>query len=100
MNMSEIILNNICKDYKIVKRDKGFKGIIKNLFYSKKATIHAVKDISFTIKKGEIVGYIGPNGAGKSTLIKIISGLEKITSGKIIFEEKETNINKYKRNID
>ena len=83
MNMSEIILNNICKDYKIVKKDKGFKGIIKNLFYSKKATIHAVKDISFTIKKGEIVGYIGPNGAGKSTTIKMMSGIMTPTSGNI-----------------
>ena len=59
----------------------------------------AVKGINLSIKEGEIYGLLGPNGAGKSTLIKTISGLEKITSGKIIFEEKETNINKYKRNI-
>ena len=37
--------------------------------------IEAIKDISFSVEKGEIVGYIGPNGAGKSTTIKILSGI-------------------------
>ena len=67
--------------------------------HKKYNNFEAIKGIDLEIKKGEIYGLLGPNGAGKSTLIKIISGLEKITSGKIIFEEKETNINKYKRNI-
>ena len=43
----------------------------------------AVKDASFTIEKGEIVGYIGSNGAGKSTLLKIVSGVMKPTKGKV-----------------
>lgn len=82
--MSEIILENVNKEYKIVKKDKGLRGLIKNLFYSRKVTIRAVKDISFTIKKGEIVGYIGPNGAGKSTTIKMMSGIMTPTSGTIL----------------
>ena len=44
---------------------------------------HALKDISFTIKKGEIFGILGPNGAGKSTLIKIMATLLKEDSGSI-----------------
>ena len=59
----------------------------------------AIKGINLEIKKGDIYGLLGPNGAGKSTLIKIISGLENLTSGKVIFEENQTNINKYKKNI-
>lgn len=71
---------------------------IENL-YKKYNNFEAIKGVDLSINKGEIYGLLGPNGAGKSTLIKIIAGLEKMTSGKIIFEEKETNINKYKRNI-
>ncbi|MCX6012174.1 MAG: ABC transporter ATP-binding protein [Chloroflexi bacterium] len=45
-----------------------------------------LNDISFEVKKGEIVGLIGPNGAGKTTMFNIISGLFPPTSGEIIFE--------------
>ena len=43
----------------------------------------AVDDISFTVEKGEILGFLGPNGAGKTTLFKMIQGLEKPDSGTI-----------------
>lgn len=71
---------------------------IENL-HKKYNDFEVIKGINLSINKGEIYGLLGPNGAGKSTLIKIICGIEKITSGKVIFEEKETNINKYKKNI-
>lgn len=71
---------------------------IENL-HKKYSDFEAIRGIDISIEKGEIYGLLGPNGAGKSTLIKTISGLEKATSGKIIFEEKEANINKYKKNI-
>ena len=47
----------------------------------------ALKDISFTLKKGESLGVLGPNGGGKSTLMKIIAGLLKPSSGQIFFNE-------------
>ena len=60
---------------------------IENL-HKKYNDFEVIKGINLSINKGEIYGLLGPNGAGKSTLIKIICGIEKITSGKVIFEEK------------
>ena len=55
---------------------------VKNLskFYGQQA---AVNDISFSIQKGEIVGFLGPNGAGKSTTMKILTGFIPATSGEV-----------------
>ena len=48
----------------------------------------AVKDVSFVVEKGELLGLIGPNGAGKSTLFNLIAGVLPPTSGEILFEGK------------
>src|SRR3989338_1118205 len=45
--------------------------------------VRALKDVTFTIRKGEIVGFLGPNGAGKTTTIKIITGYTAPTSGEV-----------------
>lgn len=76
-----ICVKNISKEFKTSKRDAGIKNAIKSFFRRKYKTIQALDDISFNIKKGEIVGYIGPNGAGKSTTIKIMCGILLPTSG-------------------
>jgi branched-chain amino acid transport system ATP-binding protein len=51
--------------------------------------IHAVKDISFDVNPGEIVGLIGPNGAGKTTCFNLITGFYSPTSGKVRFNGRE-----------
>lgn len=81
--MSFISVRNICKTYKIAKSASGFLNSFKSLFHREYDYKEAVKDISFEISKGEIVGYIGPNGAGKSTTIKMLSGVLTPTSGTI-----------------
>ena len=78
-----IEVKNIKKHYKVAKREKGLKATIKNLFHRKYEIKKAVNDISFSIKKGEIVGFIGPNGAGKSTTIKMLSGILYPDEGEI-----------------
>lgn len=78
-----ISVQNVKKYYKIAKRDKGFLQTLGSLFHRKYEIKKAVNDISFTIKKGEIVGFIGPNGAGKSTTIKMLSGILHPDEGEI-----------------
>lgn len=79
--MSIIKFNEISKDFKISIREKGLWGAVKGLFVRKRKIVHALKNVSFEIEEGDIVGYIGPNGAGKSTTIKIMSGILNPTSG-------------------
>jgi len=50
--------------------------------------VQAVKNVSFSLGEGEIVGLIGPNGAGKTTLINLITGVFPVSAGKIIFQGK------------
>ena len=81
--MSFINVKNISKTFKVAKRRSGMKATLKSFFKRNYIFIEAVKDISFQIEKGEIVGYIGPNGAGKSTTIKMLSGILKPENGSI-----------------
>ena len=82
--MPVIEVNHLVKQFKTVKKEKGLKGAVKGLFKAEKKIVTAVNDISFSIEKGEIVGYIGPNGAGKSTTVKMMSGILSPTSGEIL----------------
>jgi len=73
--VSFIEVKDISKDFKVNKRSAGIPGMIANMFVPKFEIKKAVKDLSFTIEKGEMVGFIGPNGAGKSSTIKMLSGI-------------------------
>ena len=81
--MNGISVNNLCRDFEYYEKEAGIKSSVKNLFYRNKNIRHAVKDISFHIPEGEIVGFLGPNGAGKTTTIKILSGILYPTSGQV-----------------
>ena len=80
---SFIEVKNVSKSFKVSKRAKGIPGTIANLFVPKYEEKRAVKDISFSIKQGEMVGFVGPNGAGKSTTIKMLSGILFPDNGEI-----------------
>lgn len=81
--MSFIEVNHISKAYRISKRKSGIPGMVANLIAPKYEKKEAVRDISFSIEKGEMVGFVGPNGAGKSTTIKMLSGILYPDSGEI-----------------
>ena len=88
---------NLCKDYALKLKEPGLKGALKGLVMPGYKTIHAVRDLSFHIGKGEIVGFIGPNGAGKSTTIKMMSGILTPTKGRVLIEGRD--ISKYRKDV-
>lgn len=81
-----ITMEHVCKSYRIAKRNAGLKEACKAFFHREYEEIHALDDVSFTIKDGEMVGYIGPNGAGKSSTIKILSGILTPDSGSCLVD--------------
>ena len=92
-----IDVENLCKDYVLKSKDPGLKGAMKGLVKPNHKIIHAVKDLSFHIDTGEIVGFIGPNGAGKSTTIKMMSGILTPTQGQVLIDGR--NISKHRKEV-
>ena len=84
-----IYVENLRKEFKKTIKEPGLKGSLKSFVKPKKEIVAAVKDISFDVNEGEILGFIGPNGAGKSTVIKMLTGILTPTSGKCTINEKD-----------
>lgn len=87
MSENAIEVRNLTKTYKLYENNK--RRIIEGLFPKAKPhykEFNALKDVSFDIKKGEIVGIIGKNGSGKSTLLKIITGVLKPSEGSVVVD--------------
>lgn len=96
--MENIIeIKNLTKEFKVLNRQEGLKGSIKDLFSRDYKIVKAVDNISMTVKQGEVVGYLGPNGAGKSTTIKMMTGVlepsggEILVNGRIPYKERRQN---------
>jgi ABC-2 type transport system ATP-binding protein len=73
--MASIIVDRLSKVYPVAIKEPGLKGTIDHFFQRKYKQIDAVKDVSFQIEAGEVVGFLGANGAGKTTTLKMLSGL-------------------------
>jgi ABC-2 type transport system ATP-binding protein len=71
----------LTKQFKTLRRKQGALGALATLFSRDYEIKDAVRDVSFELEAGELVGYIGPNGAGKSTTIKMLTGILVPTSG-------------------
>lgn len=79
-NTRELIIENISKIYG--NKKKGDQEVV------------ALKDVNFSIRRGEFVFIVGPSGAGKSTLLNILGGMDKASGGKYILNNKEiTSLN-------
>jgi ABC-2 type transport system ATP-binding protein len=80
--MSQIVVEGLAKTYRIAERQPGLLSMVRRRWRE----VEALKDVSFSLQRGELLGFIGPNGAGKSTTIKILSGILRPTSGKVVVE--------------
>ncbi len=78
-----IEVKNLTKTYEFYRKQAGLMGSFKSLFKREKLFTHAVKDISFYVQEGELVGFLGPNGAGKTTTLKMLSGILYPTTGSV-----------------
>jgi ABC-2 type transport system ATP-binding protein len=79
-----IRVSQLNKSFKVYRGKRGILGAFRNLVSNDYKIVEAVKDISFEIQHGEILGYVGPNGAGKSTTIKMLTGILTPTSGEVL----------------
>src|SRR5690348_7457344 len=79
--MPAIEATGLTKTFRTYKKQPGFGGAIRGLFHRQYEQTVAVKDVSFTVEPGELVGFLGPNGAGKTTTLKMLAGLLYPTSG-------------------
>ncbi|MBQ6408365.1 MAG: ATP-binding cassette domain-containing protein [Butyrivibrio sp.] len=75
--MSYIEVSNLQKNFIVKKKHE------KGKLLREKQIVNALKGVSFSVDKGELVGYIGPNGAGKSTTVKILSGILTPDGGEV-----------------
>jgi ABC-2 type transport system ATP-binding protein len=81
--MPQILVQDLAKTYRVAERDPGVLGAMRGLVRRRWRTVEALKDVSFALERGELLGFIGPNGAGKSTTIKILSGILRPDGGRV-----------------
>ncbi|MCT7986652.1 ATP-binding cassette domain-containing protein [Laspinema sp. A4] len=81
--MSIIVAEHLNKVYPVAIKQPGLKGTLNHFFHRTYRNIEAVKDVSFQIQPGEVVGFLGPNGAGKTTTLKMLTGLIHPSSGRV-----------------
>jgi ABC-2 type transport system ATP-binding protein len=76
-----ISAKGLTKEFRVAERTEGMGGAFTALFHRRYRTSRAVDDMSFSIERGERVGFLGKNGAGKTTMLKMLSGLLHPTAG-------------------
>ena len=79
--MAAIEVQGLTKTFRTYKKEPGFAGALRGLISRRFEHTTAVRDVTFSIEPGELVGFLGANGAGKTTTLKMLAGLLYPTSG-------------------
>lgn len=78
-----VAVRQLSMTYRVPVRDAGFAAAARSLVRRRYRDVHAVRDVSFGIDAGEVVGFLGRNGAGKTTTMKMLAGILHPTSGEV-----------------
>src|SRR3954468_3281126 len=78
-----VVAKDLTMRYRVPVRAGGLAAALASVVRRRYRDVHAVRQVSFEIAPGEVVGFIGPNGAGKTTTMKLLSGLLHPTGGRI-----------------
>lgn len=81
--MPIIEAENLSKVYPVAVKEPGLQGTLRHFLRRTYRSIEAVKQVSFQIQPGEVVGFLGANGAGKTTTLKMLTGLIHPSSGRV-----------------
>ena len=73
--MPVVVADQLAKTYRVADKQPGLRGTVGHFFNRQYNDVKAVKEASFEIGPGEVVGFLGPNGAGKTTTLKMLTGL-------------------------
>lgn len=81
--MAAIHVDGLGMTFRAPLREEGLRAAAGSLFHREYREIQAVRDVSFVLEPGEVVGFLGPNGAGKTTTLKMLSGILQPTRGDV-----------------
>ncbi len=78
-----IEVESLSKSFNISSKDPGLRGTLRHFFRRETKRVKVIKNITFQIREGEIIGFLGANGAGKTTILKMLCGLIVPSEGSI-----------------
>jgi len=78
---ADVDVRGLSRTFRVPVRDSGVRAAAKALVRRRYTEVAAVRDVTFAVAPGEVVGFLGPNGAGKTTTLKMLTGLLHPTSG-------------------